>query len=363
MTDQGARRGQEDKWWRQLYGDGGDGEVGADSGAVRDAGACAAADSLDERVNSALRTLTPPGRRAPGSTPPPSSSSPVPAPPPSPAPEPAPEPEPGPPSDVPLAHPPVALPAADPEALDDLVPDTELDGAAYGCLTLRAVSLRGDRARYHGEARRDALLTARFGSGRDTLLLVAVATGRPGPEGSPRAARDACARIAAAAEDLRGGRRDALRSGLRRLTARGYGTVRGRAPEPAAEPPAAAEDHPAAVRCLLLPADPDCRTRVFFGAGAGGFFRLCDGAWQDLEPAVPQGEAFLFRPVDGRAGDTLLMCSAGLARPLRADTTYADRLALRWGGEPPALSAFLSAAQLPSAGHAGDRTAVGVWES
>ncbi|WP_104532090.1 protein phosphatase 2C domain-containing protein, partial [Streptomyces natalensis] len=275
------------------------------------------------------------------------------------------------PSCVPLAHPPVALPAADPADLGALVPDTELDGAAYGCLTLRAVSLRGDRARYHGEARRDALLTARFGSGRDTLILVAVATGSPGPEGSPRAARDACARIAAAvgrsgtrlAEDLRGGRRDALRSGLHRLTARGYGTLRGRTTEPTAEPPAAAEEFPAAVRCLLLPADPDCRTRVFFGAGAGGFFRLCDGAWQDLEPAAPQGGAFLFRPVDGRAGDTLLMCSTGLARPLRADTAYADRLAMRCGGQPPDLPAFLSAAQLPSAGHAGDRTAVGVWES
>ena len=34
---------------------------------------------------------------------------------------------------------------------------------------------------------------------------------------------------------------------------------------------------PPALRCLLLPADPECRTRVFFGVGDGGLFRLRDG--------------------------------------------------------------------------------------
>lgn len=55
------------------------------------------------------------------------------------------------------------LPAADPAALDELVPDTALDGARYGSLTLLAASQRGDLARHRGDVRRDALLTARFG--------------------------------------------------------------------------------------------------------------------------------------------------------------------------------------------------------
>ncbi len=38
---------------------------------------------------------------------------------------------------------PTALPAADPDDLDALVPDTVLDGARYGACTLRAVSVRG----------------------------------------------------------------------------------------------------------------------------------------------------------------------------------------------------------------------------
>ncbi|KPC63991.1 protein phosphatase 2C domain-containing protein [Streptomyces chattanoogensis] len=352
MTDLGARRGHEDEWWRRLYG-----EAGAGGGAVRDAGASGAADTLDDRVASALRAVGPAGTRASGPRPP------APSPP-------APRGEPAPPAApslyVPPGQDPVALPAADPAALDALVPDTELDGAAYGSLTLRAASLRGDLARYQGEPRRDALLTARFGTGRDTLILAAVATGRPGAEDSRRAARDACAWIGAAvgrsctrlAEDIRTDRRDALRSGLQRLTDHSYGRLRARATERGTAP----EEYTAALRCLLLPADPECRTRVFFGTGDGGLFRLHDGSWQDLEPAAPNG-GFLFRPAAARAGDTLLLCSTGLAEPLREDAGFAARLAAEWGAGPPGLVAFLSAAQSRSTGHAGDRTAVGVWQS
>lgn len=58
-----------------------------------------------------------------------------------------------------------------------------LDGARYGACTLRAVSVRGDSARYRGEPRRDSLLTARFGTGEQALILVAMATGaRATPE-------------------------------------------------------------------------------------------------------------------------------------------------------------------------------------
>ncbi|MFG2212433.1 protein phosphatase 2C domain-containing protein [Streptomyces sp. NPDC048638] len=366
MTEQGARRGHEDQWWRQLYGEG-ERTDGPAYGGPRDTGPSDAPDTLDERVHSALRALGPPraGRpdqaagRAPRTPYPPPPARSVP---------PARLPAPGPPTDAPGHCPePVALPAADPDTLDALVPDTELDGAAYGTLTLRAASLRGAAARYQGEPRRDALLTARFGTGRDTLILVAVASCPPGTEGSRRAAREACGRIGAAvgrsctrlADDIRTDRRDALRSGLQRLTGRGYGTLRGRATEPGAAP----EDDTAALRCLLLPADPECRTRVFFGAGAGGLFRLRDGGWQDLEPGTTAAAPFLFRPATARAGDTLLLCSAGLAEPLREDAGYAARLAECWGAGPPGLDGFLTAARLRVQGHAKDRTAVGVWES
>ncbi|WKD31853.1 protein phosphatase 2C domain-containing protein [Streptomyces xanthophaeus] len=267
---------------------------------------------------------------------------------------------------------PGALPPADPAAVEGLTPDTVLEGARYGTYTLRAASLRGDSARYRGEARRDFLLTARFGSGDDALVLVALAGGDRAAPGAAEAAAELCRTVAAAvgrsqerlADDIRAGRRDALRSGLQRLTDRGYGRLRARAAELGLAEPA----YTAGLRGLLLPVDPACRTRVCFGAGAGGLFRLRSGQWQDLEPAGQQAEdtegGFRFRAAVARPGDTLLLCSGGLAEPMREEAALPAELAARWAGqEPPGLAAFLADTQLRLKGYADDRTAAAVWEA
>ncbi|MFI6855038.1 protein phosphatase 2C domain-containing protein [Streptomyces sp. NPDC050416] len=305
---------------------------------------------------------------------------------------------------------PTALPLADPDDLDDLVADTVLDGARYGACTLRAVSVRGDSARYRGEPRRDSLLTARFGSGEQALLLVAMATGARATPGAHRAAAEACHWIGRAVgrsharlvEDIRAGRRGDLKSGLHRLTDRSLGKLRASAAEQGVDP----EEYAAGLRCLLLPADPECRTRVFFGVGPGGLFRLRDGEWQDIEPQVaevkgepvvgfgsppsetpggdrltmdlgiptppspyepapePPREPFRFRTSVARPGDTLLVCSAGLAEPLRGEPELGEYLAERWSRpEPPGLAAFLADSQVRVKGYADDRTAAAVWEA
>lgn len=289
--------------------------------------------------------------------------------------------------------------------------DTVLDGARYGVCTLRAVSVRGDSARYRGEPRRDALLTARFGSGEHALVLVAMATGARAMPGAHRAAAEVCQWIGRAVgrsharlvEDLRAARRGDLKSGLHRLTDRSLGRLRASAAEQGLAP----EEYAATLRCLLLPADPACRTRVFFGVGDGGLFRLRGGEWQDLEPRVtevpkgepvvgfgsppaetPEGdrltmdlgiptppspyepapepprEPFRFRASLGRPGDVLLMCTAGLAEPLGGEPELAAHLAGRWSApEPPGLAAFLADAQVRVKGYADDRTAAAVWEA
>ncbi|MFF1910811.1 protein phosphatase 2C domain-containing protein [Streptomyces sp. NPDC058239] len=310
---------------------------------------------------------------------------------------------------------PTALPATVPRELDGLVADTVLDGAEYGTYTLRAASVRGDSARFRGEPRRDALLTVRFGTDRSALVLVAVATGARATERAHLAAADACRWIGGAvgrshvrlSEDIRAGRRGDLKSGLHRLTDRSYGKLRARAAELGLEP----QQYTAGLRCLLLSADPDCRTRVFFGAGAGGLLRLRDGVWQDLEPEVPEagdvsGEAavgfgspspgsgpdgdnltmdpgiatppslfvdgplappaerFRFRASVARPGDTLLLCSSGLAEPLRGEPALAQELAERWTpDQAPGLVTFLADTQLRVKGYSDDRTSVGVWEA
>ncbi|MFI6280289.1 protein phosphatase 2C domain-containing protein [Streptomyces sp. NPDC050988] len=306
---------------------------------------------------------------------------------------------------------PTALPPADADDLDDLVADTVLDGAAYGTSTLRAVSVRGDSARYRGEPRRDSLLTARFGVGDGALVLVAMATGARATPGAHRAAAEACQWIGRAvgrsharlAEDIRAARRGDLKSGLHRLTDRSLGKLRASAAEQGIEP----EEYTASLRCLLLPADPECRTRVFFGVGAGGLFRLRDGEWQDIEPHVadtageavvgfgslphetpdgdrltmdlgittppspyepapepPPRDPFRFRASVARPGDTLLLCTSGLAEPLRGEPALAEHLTSRWSdGDPPGLAAFLADTLVRVKGYADDRTAAAVWEA
>ncbi|MGW1267327.1 protein phosphatase 2C domain-containing protein [Streptomyces sp. NPDC002491] len=305
---------------------------------------------------------------------------------------------------------PTALPPADPDELDDLVADTVLDGARYGTCALRAVSVRGDSARYRGEPRRDSLLTARFGTGDHALILVAMATGARATPGAHRAAAEACHWIGRAvgrshvrlAEDIRAARRGDLKSGLHRLTDRSLGRLRASAAEQGLAP----EEYAATLRCLLLPADPECRTRVFFGVGGGGLFRLRGGVWRDIEPRVgevagepvvgfgsppaetPEGdrltmdlgvatppspydpapapprEPFRFRASVARPGDTLLMCTGGFADPLRGEPDLSAHLTGRWSGPtPPGLAAFLADTQVRVKGYADDRTAAAVWEA
>lgn len=284
---------------------------------------------------------------------------------------------------------PIALPAADPAGLAALTPDTVLEGAQYGGYTLRAASVRGDSARFRGEARQDFLLTARFGTGPDALVLVVLAGGDRAAPGAAEAAAEVCRSVAGAvgrsqerlSQDIRDGRREALRSGLQRLTDRGYGQLRARA----AELGLAEDGYTAGLRGLLLPVDPGCRTRVCFGAGAGGLFRLRDGQWRDLEdPATvmgtatapapapapasasadPAGFRFRFRASVARPGDTLLLCSGGLADPMREEEPLSAELAARWAYvPPPGLAAFLADTQLRLKGYADDRTAAAVWEA
>ncbi|MBJ6624334.1 protein phosphatase 2C domain-containing protein [Streptomyces sp. I4(2020)] len=305
---------------------------------------------------------------------------------------------------------PTALPAADPDDLDALVPDTVLDGARYGACTLRAVSVRGDSARYRGEPRRDVLLTARFGSGERALVLVALATGTRTAPGAHLAAAEVCRWIAAAvgrsherlAADIRAARRTDLKAGLHRLTDRVLGKLRAAATEQGLDP----DDYAASMRCLLLSGDPECRTRVFFGVGPGGLFRLREREWQDIEPEVaeatgepvlgfgsvphetpdgdrltmdlgiptppspyepapgPPREPFRFRTSVARPGDVLLMCGTGFAEPLRGEPGLRTHLADRWSGpEPPGLTAYLADTQVRVKGYADDRTAVAVWEA
>lgn len=300
---------------------------------------------------------------------------------------------------APSAGGPVELPPADPETVDHLVPDTLLEGARYDRFTLRVAAVRGDAARQRGANRRDVVLTARFGTGDDALILVVAGRGGSAGEQARLAAAPAAAWLARLVgrnrvplvADLRAGRRGTLQAGLQRLTARGFGRFQDAVAE--SEPDRAAQA--ATLRCLLIPTDPRCTARVFLGVGAGGFLRLRDGRWRDLEsdsgqpadasaptdlrPPGPPGDRsgdqggptderpLRFRYCQARPGDVLLLGTEGLAAPVRDDPRFAAALADRWAGTAassaaPALAEFLADVERPATGHREDRTAVAVWQ-
>ena len=58
-----------------------------------------------------------------------------------------------------------------------------------------------------------------------------------------------------------------------------------------------------------------------------------------------------------------MMCTGGLAEPLRGEPALALRLAARWGEGPPGMAAYLADTQTRVKGYADDRTAVTVWDA
>ena len=78
----------------------------------------------------------------------------------------------------------------------------------------------------------------------------------------------------------------------------------------------------------------------------------------------PPAEPFRFRASVARPGDTLLLCTSGLADPLRGEPQLAEHLTDRWStGDAPGLAAFLADTLVRVKGYADDRTAAAVWEA
>jgi hypothetical protein len=292
---------------------------------------------------------------------------------------------------------PTSLPAADPAGLAALVPDTAIDGAGFAGTTLRAVSIRGDSARYRGEPRTDALLTVRFGEGEEALVLAVLAAParRANAQWGSVAAAEAARQLAAGigrsraelAADLRAGARDRLRYGLQRIALQAAVQLRSAAEQAAQDrdedgdgdgsaglPP----EETASLHCLLMSADPAATHRAAFGTGPGGLYLLRSGHWIDayaarllhhpdgqppLPPAsMPAPRPFRFRLVPATSGDILLLCTPGLAAPIAEEPAVAHFLSSHWAHpHPPGTVDFLRQIQVRAKGYADDRTAAAVW--
>ncbi|MEY9877876.1 hypothetical protein ABH931_007400 [Streptacidiphilus sp. MAP12-33] len=255
---------------------------------------------------------------------------------------------------------PDALPEADPDDLGALVPDTALELARHGSMTLRAGTVRGEEARALGVPRRDRLVAARFGEAADGLMVVVVASGRGAGEAARLLAASVGRSRAGLLADLRQGAQERLRFGLQRLTARAARVL----------------GTEGAVHAVLAPLDPTNRLRAGFGTGPGALMLLGDDAWYDayagrrLTPVPEEGDGsggpqglFRFRAVVPEPGDVLMVCTDGLATPLRTEPAVAALLAEHWSQpHAPGGVDFLRQIQARASGHSGDRTAAAIWE-
>jgi serine/threonine protein phosphatase PrpC len=272
-----------------------------------------------------------------------------------------------------------------------LIPDMVVDGAAYGSLTVRAASVRGDSHRYQSEPRQDSVAVTRIGAsgtgtgapGPDELLLLAVADGVGSAARSHIGSQEACRLVAmhldAASADLA----EALRAGdqngfaaLVEQAVRHVGTLLAHNARERGDDPAA---YATTLRALLVPLDPRISTRGFLAVGDGGTALLRGGAWtlsltdpeQDGDGMIDTRTAALplshlvrtqfLGPVT--PGDVLVLCTDGLSTALAGDGGMRDFLGSAWGaGTVPGPADFLWQLQYRVKSYDDDRTAVVLWE-
>ncbi|MFI6491825.1 protein phosphatase 2C domain-containing protein [Streptomyces sp. NPDC050564] len=280
---------------------------------------------------------------------------------------------------------PRGVPAVRRDPTAALIPDMVVDGAGYGALTVRAASVRGDSHRYQSEPRQDSLAVVRLGApGPDELLLLMVADGVGSAARSHVGSQEACRLTAMQLDSASAELAEALREGDRsRFTASVDAEV-GRVATLLAHHAQERGDDPAAyattLRALLVPLDPEVRTRGFLAVGDGGTARLRDAEW-DLSLTDPEhgGDGMIDTrtaalPHSHRArvsllgpalpGDVLVLCTDGLSTPLAGDAGMRDFLRSAWGtGAVPAPADFLWQLQYRVKSYDDDRTAVVLWEA
>ncbi|MGX1886006.1 protein phosphatase 2C domain-containing protein [Streptomyces sp. NPDC055287] len=286
----------------------------------------------------------------------------------------------------PPMYPPVpqGLPAAGADLEAAVLPDIVVDGAAYGPLTVRAVSVRGDSHRYLGEPRQDALCVTRIG-GPETgeMLLLAVADGVGSARRSHIGSNEVCRLAAAYLDRVAGSLLAVLEAGDGTGFAELADGVVGQIAALLTDRAVRAGQDPGAyattLRALLVPLDPAVRTRGFLAVGDGGTSLLREGAWQlDITgeedegsgmidtrtAALPFARTAVTRLIGpARPGDVFVLCTDGLSTPLAGEPEMRAFLGAAWGsGVVPGPADFLWQAQYRVKSYDDDRTAVVLWE-
>ncbi|MFE0702488.1 protein phosphatase 2C domain-containing protein [Streptomyces sp. NPDC058872] len=273
---------------------------------------------------------------------------------------------------------------SDGNAAASIVPDTVLDGASHGALTVRAASVRGDAHRYLGEPRQDSTAVAFVGepaTGRLMVLAVADGVGsqRLSHVGSTQACRIAVWTLALHAGEvhdaLAAGREDRFAEVAEQTVERVATRLLHRAQKSDTDPLA----YSTTLRVLLVPLDPEVRARGLITVGDGGTALLRDGTW-DLAPggaaresgdgvidtrtaALPATRTASARLLTTRPGDVLVLSTDGLSTPLAGEPSMREFLGAAWSGGAPEPADFLWQFQYRVKSYDDDRTAAVLWEA
>ncbi|MFI5897083.1 protein phosphatase 2C domain-containing protein [Actinoplanes sp. NPDC051513] len=276
-------------------------------------------------------------------------------------------------------------------AVRGAVPDTVLDGGEIGRFAVRAASVRGDGHRFVGRTRQDAMAFGPADACGTPVLVACVADGlssRPlshlGAGLASRLLREAIgSELAALIGDAPG-----TGPAAGAVSARVADALRERARADGAEPGAYATMLTAAV----LAPDADGARVVLMRVGDGAALILGPDGWRPCFPepdTTPAGEAASGEAAAGanpageasappvrelprdtapetivvraEAGEMLLLCTGGLAEPMRQPEVR-DALG-RWWNERgvPELAAFLWQVSFRAKAFSDDRTALCVW--
>ncbi|MFC4029911.1 protein phosphatase 2C domain-containing protein [Streptomyces polygonati] len=267
-------------------------------------------------------------------------------------------------------------------------PDSVVDGGTVGGLVVRGASIRGDDHRYFGETRQDAMgfwtLNPPPAGGQgspaaDPVLLACVADG-VGSQPLSQLGSSLVCRLLPQHTALRFDRLaqraplEALAGACRAVASDIAAGIRVEAAERRAD---AKELSAAMAAALVFPGGASGPARaLLFAVGDCQGFLLSRGVWRAvLGPAGDDGD-IMSTATDAlpghpdrvavaecalESGDVLLLCTDGLANPMRNDSVL-DRLAQYWGaGHAPALPEFYWQLSFRAQTFGDDRSAVCVW--
>ncbi|WP_041439396.1 MULTISPECIES: protein phosphatase 2C domain-containing protein [Thermomonospora] len=233
-------------------------------------------------------------------------------------------------------------------------------------LVIRAVSTRGDAHRYNAQPRQDAMGLWRIS---ERIVLACVADGLGNAQLSHIGAMTACQ---AAREHLRIRPDEQAADAARRYFSRIADAIEAEAARRGVAVEELATTFLTAVIQFDVHGSPQQAWLMRVGDCAA--MRLHRGVWVSCFAKEPDYEVATsatlalpghadqveIQPVSLDPEDVLLLCTDGLAKPMRGSEVR-NQLAAWWGSGPPSLTEFLWQVGFKARTHDDDRTAICIW--